>query len=174
MIYIVWLIIAVLSFWLGGLDGLILSVLAYCVTCNKSDRLYVALCVFWLMVASALFFETPAYNSAVGFFGIHVYNSLLEMVLVLLLALRASKLGVMMIGVGTLAVFINVLSYWVGLYGDSTVFFEVCMYPLLLIQIALLLSRRLTDGLHEYIAGFSVFRADRDSVHQRISEGEGK
>jgi hypothetical protein len=127
-----------------------------------------------MMVASALLFETPTYNSAVAFFGIHVYNSLLEMILVLLLALKASKLGVMMIGVGILAVFINVLSYWVGLYGDSTVFFEVCMYPLLLIQIALLLSRRLTNGLHEYIAGVSVFRADRDRVHQHISEGESR
>jgi hypothetical protein len=160
------------------LHGLMIAALMYCVTRNENPlRFYAAYCVLVVMAVNVGLFYTSFYNAEVGLLGFHVYQSLFELGLILLLALRPSKLGILMIGVSISAIFVNIFSYWIDFYGDSTTFFEVCMYSLLLIQIALLLSRRLTDGTYRTlgcIAGLSVFRAASNSGHQRATEGEGK
>jgi hypothetical protein len=160
------------------IHGLMIAALMYCVTRNENPlRFYVAYCVLVVMSVNVGLFYTSFYNAAVGVLGFHVYQSVFELALILLLALRPSNLGILMIGVSIAAVFVNMLSYWGQFYTDSTVFFEVCMYSLLLIQIALLLSRRLTDGTYRTfgsIAGLSVFRAHSNSVRQPASESKGK
>jgi hypothetical protein len=113
------------------------------------------------MVVNVGLFYTSFYNAAVGVLGFHVYQSLFELGLILLLALRPSKLGLLMIGLSFLAIVVNAMSYWVGLYGDSTLMFEVLMYGLLMIQIALLLSKRLTNGIYSSLGSL----ADTRVVH---------
>jgi hypothetical protein len=132
----------------GGIAGLSLCVLAYCVTCNNGERRYAAYCVFVVMAVNVLMFKTAVYNAAVGVFGLHVYLSMFETILALLLALKPSKLGILMRGLSIAAILVNAMSYWVGFYADSTLMFEVLMYGLLAIQIALLLSKRLTNGIY--------------------------
>lgn len=157
------------------MHGLMIASLMYCVTRNENPlRFWVAYCVLIVMVVNIGLFYTSFYNAAVGVLGFHVYQSLFELGLILLLALRPSKLGILMIGLSISAIFVNILSYWIDFYGDSTVFFEVCMYSLLLIQIALLLSRRLTNGIYGSLASAGHFCVDRYRIHQHISEGEGK
>lgn len=154
---------------------LMIAALMYCVTRNENPlRFYVAHCVLVVMSVNVGLYYTDFYNAAVGLVGFYVYQSLFELGLILMLALRPSKLGVLMIGVSISAIFVNILSYWIDFYGDSTVFFEVCMYSLLLIQIALLLSRRLTNGIYGSLASAGHFCADRYRIYQRVSEGEGK
>jgi hypothetical protein len=156
-------------------DAAIIAAFMFCVTRNENPlRFHVAYCVLVVMAVNVGLFYTSFYNAAVGLLGFHVYQSVFELGLILLLALKPSKLGILMIGVSISAIFVNIASYWIDFYGDSTMFFEVCMYSLLLIQIALLLSRRLTDGLYGSLAGLSVFRAASNSGHQCASEGEGK
>jgi hypothetical protein len=156
-------------------DAVIIAAFMYCVTRNGSPlRFYVAYCVLVVMAVNIGLFYTDLYNAAVGLLGFHVYQSLFELGLILLLALRPSRLGILMIGLSISAIFVNIISYWIDFYGDSTVFFEVCMYSLLLIQIALLLSRRLTDGIYGSLASAGHFCADRYRIYQRVSEGEGK
>jgi hypothetical protein len=63
-----------------------------------------------------------------------------------------------MIGVSILAIGVNALSYWVDLNGDSTVMFGVLMSGLFAMQVALLLSKRLTNGIYGSLASINVLR----------------
>jgi hypothetical protein len=113
------------------------------------------------MAVNVLLFKTAIYNAAVDVFGLHVYLSMFETVLALLLALKPSKLGILMIGLSILAIVVNAMSYWVGFYTDSPLMFEVLMYGLLMIQIALLLSKRLTNGIYASLGGLAGTRMVR-------------
>jgi hypothetical protein len=161
-----------------GISGVTLCVLMYCVVVNNNpERHYAAYCVFVVMSVSALLFETTIYNAAVAVFGLHVYLSLFETVLVLMLALRPSKLGYLMIGLSILAMVVNVMAYWVGLYADSTLMFEVLMYGLLMIQIALLLSKRLTNGIYRSLgspAGTRVVRFMSNHIPNYLVKSKGQ
>jgi hypothetical protein len=171
------LIIVSLALFYGGIAGLLLCVIAYCVTCNNGERHYAAYCVFVVMAVNTLLFEGAIYKAAVGTFGLHVYLSLFETVLVLLLARKPSKLGILMIGLSILAILVNAMSYWVGFYADSTLMFEVLMYGLLAIQIALLLSKRLTNGIYRSlgrIAGARMVHYITDHFPNNMVKSKGQ
>jgi hypothetical protein len=176
--YVVGLALIALAYLALGISGVTLCVLMYCVVVNNNpERHYAAYCVFVVMSVSSLLFETAIYNAAVAVFGLHVYLSLLETVLVLLLALKPSNLGYLMIGLSILAIGVNAMSYWVGFYGDSTLMFEVLMYGLLAIQIALLLSKRLTNGIYRSLgslAGNRVVRFMSNHIPNYLGKSKGQ
>jgi hypothetical protein len=160
------------------IDGFIMAAFMYCVTRNENPlRFWVAYCVFVVMAVNVGLFYTAFYNAAVGILGFHVYQSLFELGLILLLALKPSKLGLLMIGLSILAIFVNAASYWVGLYVDSTLMFEVLMYGLLMIQIALLLSKRLTNGIYRSLgslAGTRVVRFISNHIPNYLVKSKGQ
>lgn len=156
------------------LDVAIMLTLAFCVVRNEDPlRFWVAYCVFSVMAVNILVFYTSFYDAAVGVLGFHVYQSLFECLLALMIAIRPSKLGVLMIGVSILAIFVNALAYWVDLIGDSVLMFEVLMWGLFALQVALLLSKRLTNGIYRSLTSISLIHRILNSVPHGVQKIKG-
>jgi hypothetical protein len=126
------------------------------------------------MAISIGVFYTSWYDPLVKYFGLHVYLSLYNVVFIALLAYRPSKLGFLMIGVSILAIGFNALSYWVDLNGDSTVMFEVLMGCLFVVQVALLLSKRLTNGVYGSLTSLNLVRRLLDAIPNNLVKSKGQ
>jgi hypothetical protein len=156
------------------LDFAILSILAFCVVRNENPlRFWVAYSLLIVMAVNIGLFYTSFFEAAVEALGFHVYQSLYHVAFIALLALRPSKLAFLMIGVSILAIFVNMLSYWVDISGDSTVMFVVLMWGLFAVQVALLLSKRLTNGVYGSLTSPRILRRFSNPGINNLLKGKG-
>jgi hypothetical protein len=157
------------------IDALTIALLMYCVVINENPLRYrAAYCSLVVLAASKGIFYFGPYDWLVGVFGEHVYFSICEAVFILLLVFRAAKLAILLMGLGILAIIVNAIAYWVDLYVDATTLFEVLMWVLFAAQLALLLSKRLTNGVYGSLASISLVRFDPRRMYQHTTEGQVK
>lgn len=120
---------------------------------SKPERFHVCLVLMWLMIANQAF----AYFGLIGliteFINFHVYISIFELIVIGFLSFNRSILSIECIFLAVLSILANIITYWFDLLGANTyLFFDLVMYGLFGLQLILLYSIRISNGLFGYIA----------------------
>lgn len=139
-----------------------LCILIVCIACQEigSDGFYVGHVLMWVLVINIGVSETEI-GHALESEHFYMMQTVYSILIITLLSFRFSRVSILLMILYTASIFTQMLGWWMELY-DVYGFYFYATILLFGVQIALLMSERITNGCYRYLEGVSVFRIRSD------------
>jgi hypothetical protein len=143
------------------MNAAILLALAFASVQNgyESKRGLACMAVLWVTAASIIAYHSELYFTLENIFGLYGYLSLAPIISICILAKIKCRLSTCLMVLFCVLISVNIIAWYVeGLGVVVEVFHERVVWVLFVVQMLLMLSRKLTDGVHRVICRPSVAR----------------
>lgn len=123
-------------------------------------RMKVCSSILWVTAASYMIYYFGDYNEYVTAIGYYQYQSIFPLISISILHLIKDRLATLLMVLYLIEISINALSFWIegqGLYIDNA--YQLSMWGVFIVQMALMFSRRLTNGVYRGLFGYDMARS---------------
>jgi hypothetical protein len=126
---------------------------------TSSRRFYPCLITLWLAIVSYTFYEFGPYDQAVELIGYYQVQTVIPLICVLLLSRIPGKLATVLMITSFISIVSSLLAFWLEGHGMYTwVQFQAVAWILLAVELAVMLSPRLTSGVYRAVRGVKLAR----------------
>ena len=124
---------------------------------TNARRLYPCLITLWLTIASYMFYEFGPYDRVVEIIGYYQLQAITPLICLLLLSRIPGKLATVLMITSFVSIVSSLLAFWLEGYGMYTwVQFQAVAWILLAVELAVMLSPRLTSGVYRAVRGVKL------------------
>lgn len=125
----------------------------------ESNRGLTCMAVLWVTGLSITTYHSQFYFTLESIFGYYGYLSLAPIISICILAKIKCRLSTLLMVLFCVLISVNIIAWYVeGLGVVVEAFRDRVVWVLFVVQMLLMLSRKLTDGVHRVICGPSVAR----------------
>ena len=145
--------------------AIVIAAITYMCMRNSSDpsRLWPCVITLWITTASYMLYTVGAYDQTVALIGYYQYQSIAPLICVLALSLVKGRLATALMMTASFLIVANVIAFWtegVGIYAWGA--HQIVVWVILIVELALMHSPGLTNGLHR-----AIYRADTNRDHNK-------
>ena len=118
------------------------------------ERLYVCLASLWLTSASYLFYQFGPYDQAVELMGYYQYQSITPFMCIICLSFISGRLSTLLMISSFACILANIGIFWLeGLGVNAWSLYQAVLWVILIVELVMMYSPRLTDVLHGSLHG---------------------
>ena len=116
---------------------------------DDDKRVFPIMTVMWMTTLSYLVYYFGSYDSYVEMLGYYAYHSIWLLTTIAILSFMRGKLAFCLMGLFCFEIVVNACYFLIegaGIYADT--FYQIMQWLLYSVEVSLLFSRRLTDGVY--------------------------
>ena len=151
---------------------LVVALLTYAAMRNDRNQYRAAaiVCVLWITTASSFVYYFGPYDEAVSLVGYYQYQAIYPLLQILCLSLIRGKLAACLMILFCVEIIFNCFAFWIegqNLYTDTL--YQSTIWAVFVVQMALMLSRTLTNGVHHQLCRFNMARNPAKAISASIN-----